>query len=105
MVCTTYTPTMEQQKTITKQFFCEIHTQLQYVEGSFFMKDVNTQNLWTFELSTQEGLKNPIMKIVGFKQRDRQGSQNLNNDTFYRPPVTSAHCKISTEKNLVAFEI
>ena len=29
--------------------------------------------------------------------RDRQGSQSLNNDTFYRPPVISAQCIIGTE--------
>ena len=39
------------------------------------------------------------MDIVGFQQRDRQNSQNLNNDTFYRPPVTSAQCNIGTEKH------
>ena len=37
------------------------------------------------------------MIIIGFQQRDRQDSQNLNNDTFYRPPVTSAQCHILTE--------
>ena len=62
------------------------------------MKEVNTQNLWTFELRTQEGINVPIWIIVGFHQRDRQDSQNLNNDTFYRPTVTSAQCIIGTEK-------
>ena len=33
-----------------------------------------------------------------FQQRDRQDSQNLNNDTFYRPPVTSAQSINGTEK-------
>ena len=32
------------------------------------------------------------------QQRDRQNSQNLNNDTFYSPPVTSTQCIIGTEK-------
>ena len=62
------------------------------------MKEVNTQNLWNFELGTQEGINVPIWIIVGFQQQDRQNSQNLNNDTFYRPPVTSAQCIIGTEK-------
>ena len=63
----------------------------------FFMKAVNTQNLWTFELRTQEGINVPIWIFVGLQQRDRQDSQNLNNDTFYRPPVTSAQCILGTE--------
>ena len=35
---------------------------------------------------------------MGFQQRDRQESPNLNNGTFSRPPVTSAQCIIGTEK-------
>ena len=46
------------------------------------MKEVNTQNYWSFELGTQEGSNVPIWIIVGFQQRDRQVSQNLNSDTF-----------------------
>ena len=59
---------------------------------------MNTQNLWSFELGTQEGVNVPIWIIVGFQQRDRQGYQNLANDTFYTPAVTSAQCNIRTEK-------
>ena len=61
------------------------------------MTEVTTQIFWTFELGTQEGIKVPTWNIVGFQQRDRQDSQNLNNDTFYRPPVTSAQWIIGTE--------
>ena len=63
------------------------------------MKEVNTQNLWTFELGTQEGINVPIWTFVAFQQNDRQHDQQLNNDTFYRPPVSSARCIIGTEKN------
>ena len=62
------------------------------------MKEVNTQNLWTFELGTQEGINVPIWIFVAFQQNDRQNDQDLNNDTFYRPLVTSAQCIIGTEK-------
>ena len=63
------------------------------------MKEVNTQNFGTFELWTQEGINILIWNIVGFQGRERQDSQKLNNDTFYRPSVTSAQCIIGTEKN------
>ena len=36
--------------------------------------------------------------IVGFQQKEREDSENLNNDTVYRPLVTSAQCFIGTEK-------
>ena len=73
-------------------------TLLHYPERSVFMKEVNTQNLWTFELGTQEGINIPIWIFIAFQQIDRQNDQDLNNDTFYRPQVTSAQCIIGTEK-------
>ena len=60
------------------------------------MKEVNTQNLWTFELGTDINV--PIYIFIAFQQNDRQNNQNLNNDSFYRPLVTSAQCIIGTEK-------
>ena len=62
------------------------------------MKEVNTQNFWTFKLGTQEGVDVPIWIYVAFQQHGRQHDQILNNDTFYRMPVTSAQCIIGTEK-------
>ena len=62
------------------------------------MKEVNIQNLWNFELKTQEGINFPIWIIIGFQQQDRQNSQNENNDTFCRPSVTSAQCIIGTKE-------
>ena len=74
-------------------------TELQYVERSVLMKKINIQIFWTFEVGTQEGINVPIWIIVGFQQKERQDSQKLNNDRFFRPPVTSAQCLISTEKD------
>ena len=73
-------------------------TLLHYPERSVFMKEVNTQNLWTFELGTQEGINVPMWILVAFQQNVRQNDQELNNDTFYRPLVTSLQCNIGTEK-------
>ena len=44
---------------------------LHYPERSVFMKEVNTQNLWTFELGTQEGINVPIWVFVAFQQNVR----------------------------------
>ena len=62
------------------------------------MKEVNTQNLWTFELGTHEGINVPTWFYVGFQQNDRHHDQNLNNDTFVRLPIISAQVIIGTEK-------
>ena len=75
-------------------------TELRYVERSVLMKEVNAQKICTFELGTQEGLNVPIWSIVCFQKSDRQHDQNVNNDTFYRPPVISAECIIGNEKYL-----
>ena len=93
-----YTASMTQQAVLSHQIVNKIPTELQYMERSVFMKEVNTQNLWNFELGTQEGISVPIWIIIAFQQQDRQSSQNENNDTFYRPSVTSAQCIIGTEK-------
>ena len=66
--------------------------------NDLFMKQVNNQNVWNFELGSHENMNVPIWIITGFQQQDRQDSQNLNNDTFYRLPVVSAQCIIGTEK-------
>ena len=76
----------------------KVPTDLRHVERSVFMNEVNTQNLWSFELGTQEGVHVPRWIVIGFQQSDRQNDQNLNNDTFCRPPVTNAQCIIGTEK-------
>ena len=72
-------------------------TELYYPERSVFMKEVNTQNLWKFELGTQEGINVPTWNYVGFQQNDRQNDQNLNNDIICRLPFGSAQCIIGNE--------
>ena len=93
-----YTASMSQQTVLSNQIVNKKPTDLQYIERSVFMKEVNTQNLWNFELGTQEGINVPIWIIRGFQRQTRQNSQNENNDTFYRPLVSSAQCIIGTEK-------
>ena len=93
-----YSPNLEEYTKLLTQMKKNTPTLLHYPERSVYMKEVNTQNLWTFELGTQEGINVPIWIFVAFQQNDRQNDQNLNNDTFYRPLVTSAQCIIGTEK-------
>ena len=93
-----YTASASQQVVLSNQIVNMIPTELQYIERSVFMKELNTQNIWKFESGTQEGINIPIWIIIGFQQQDRQKPQNENKDTFYRPPVTSAQCIIGTER-------
>ena len=93
-----YTPSIDQQAILFKQIKDNTPTQLHYPEISVFMKEINTQKNWTFELGTQEGINVPIWVYVVFQQTDRQHDQNLNNNTFYRMPVTSAQVVIGTKR-------
>ena len=93
-----FIPFIKQQGLLSKQILSKIPTGFRYVERSVFMKEVNNQNLWNFELNSQESMNVPIWNIVGFQQRDRQ---NLNNDTLCRLRV-NAYTVIETEKNLDA---
>ena len=79
-----YTPSMSQQGIMSKQILNKTPTELRYSERSVFMKEVNNQKLWNFELGSQENMNVPIWIFIGFQQQDRQDSQNLNNDTFFR---------------------
>ena len=93
-----YTPSISNQFTLAKQVLSKTPTELQYVAKSVFMKEINTQCFCIFELGTQEGINIPKSVNVSFQQKDRQHSQNSNNDTFYSHPVTATHCFIGTEK-------
>ena len=93
-----YTPSMQQQAILSKQIINKTPTQIQYQERFVFMKEGNTQNFWTFELGTQEGVNIPTWIFVAFQQNDRQHDQNLNNDSFVRLPVISAQVVIGTER-------
>ena len=93
-----YEPSLEKYTILQTQIRNKTPTNIHYLERSVFMKEVITQNFWTFELGTQEGVNVPIWVFVAFQQHDRQHDQTLNNDTFYRMPVSSAQCIIGTEK-------
>ena len=93
-----FTPSLQQQSILSKQIKNKTPTEINYPERSVFMKEVNTQNFWTFELGTQEGINIPTWIFVAFQQNDRQHDQNLNNDTFVRLPVISAQVVIGTER-------
>ena len=92
-----YTPSLEQHNILMNQIMTMTPTEIHYPERSVFLKEVKTQNLWSFELGTQEGCNVPVWICVVFQQNDRQHDQNLNNDTFYRTPVTSCQCIIGTK--------
>ena len=91
-------PNLEEYNKLMQQIRKSTPTLLHYPERSVFMKEVNTQNLWSFELGTREGINVPIWRFVVFQQNDRQNDQIFNNDTFFRPLVTSAQCIIGTDK-------
>ena len=93
-----YNPSLILYNKLMTQIKQKTPTNFHYPEKSDFMKEVNTQNFWTFELGTQEGVNIPIWIFVGFQQSDRQHDQNLNNDTFIRLPVMSAQVVIRTER-------
>ena len=65
-----YTACVKKQNKLMQQIMDNIPTELRYVERSVFMKEVKTQNSWTFELGTHQNMNIPIWIRVGFQQRD-----------------------------------
>ena len=70
-----YSPNLEEYNKLMNQIKKNSPTLLNYPDRSVFMKAVNTPNLWTFELGTQEGINVPIWIFVAFQQNDRQNDQ------------------------------
>ena len=64
-----YTPSIEQQNTMSQHFLSRTPTELRCVERSVLMEEVNNQNLWNLELGSQESMSVPIWIIIGFQQR------------------------------------
>ena len=48
-------------------------------------------------MGSQESMNAPRWIIIGFQQKDKQDSQSLKIDTFYRLHIVSAQCIIGTE--------
>ena len=71
-----YTPSIANQAVLFKQILSKLPSELQHVERSVFLKELNTQNLWTFQLGTLQGINVPIWIFVGFQEQDREHSQN-----------------------------
>ena len=92
-----YTPSFQQQGILSKQISSKTPTKFRYIERSVFMEEVNNQFLWKFEICGEESTNVSVWIIIGFQQKNRQDSQNLNNDTFCRIPVTSCQCITGTE--------
>ena len=67
-----FTPSISQQGISSNTILSNTPTELRYIERSVFMKEVDNQNLWNFELGSQESINVPIWIIKGFQQRDRQ---------------------------------
>ena len=61
------------------------------------MKDVTTENNWTFELGVGDVIDKRTYVIVGLMPRDQFSQQHQNIDTFPRPSVVKAQCYVGGE--------
>ena len=95
-----FTPTLENQQIVMDQLLNKDPTELYYIERTFYRKDVNTNNNWTFDLGTS-GESTPTFVIVSFQVRNKIDSQTHDNATFDRSPISNAVLKIGSEKHPV----
>ena len=94
-----YVPNLENQQRGMDQNLNKDPTELHYIKRVVFRKDVNTNNIWTFELGNSNNESCPIFVTVGFQARNKIDSQTHDNATFDRLPISSGVCKIGSEKN------
>ena len=83
---------------LSEEILSRTPTELRFFRDLIFLKEMNNQNLWNFELGSKESINILIRTNKGFQQRNRQDSQDLNTDTFRRLPVYTAQCVIGNEK-------
>ena len=93
-----HTPSVDQRKILYNQIISKLLTDLHYPEISVFIKELNNEHFWSFEIETQEEINVPVWVYVLFQQNERQHDRNSNNDTFYRMRVSSVQVNIGTEK-------
>ena len=77
-----YTPSPPQQIILMNQIAKKMAPELHYPERIVFMKEVNTQNLWTFDLETQEVINVPIWIYVAFQQNRSAGRSKFKQQCF-----------------------
>ena len=53
-------PKISNQKLLLGHIVSEAATELSYNNRSFFMKEVTTENIWTFEVGVGDGVDIPI---------------------------------------------
>ena len=61
-----YTPSISIKKIIFRHFVSKAPKELTYIRKSSHMKDVTTENNWTFELGVGEDIDIPLYVIVRF---------------------------------------
>ena len=64
-------------------------------------EDVEQRDKKNFELGVREGIGLPIYVIVGIQQEERLNNQLIDIDSFYRPRIIFAQCKIGSEKEII----
>ena len=63
-----YTSSIQQRSILSDQKTKKMPTKLRYVERSVFMKEVNNENLWNFDLGSQQNMNIPLWIVIGFQQ-------------------------------------
>ena len=80
-----YTPCTTNQKLILGHIVPKTPTELSFTKRSSFMKNVPSENTWTFKTCVGNGFQKSLYVIVGFMQRGQFNQQHQNNDAFHKP--------------------
>ena len=84
-----YIPNISNQKLMLEPIVTRAATELSYINRSFYMKEVTTENNWNFELGVGAGIDILIYVIVEFMQRNQFNQQRQQNDRF---PISETKC-------------
>ena len=92
-----YDPTSTQQGFLSYHIVSIAPTELHYLEGSVFRKELKAQNDWKFELDVLNEIDVSFYVSAGLQERALRDHQEHNNIICVRLTVSCAQCNIRTE--------
>ena len=93
-----FTPSIDNMNLINEHILANKSAVYPFTQNSYTTKPINANRKWTFEIGQETSIDIPLQIIVGFQSIERLQSQTQNNGVFDQLNITSAQCRIGTDR-------
>ena len=94
------TPTLDNQQSVADQMLSKTPTELYYEERTVFRKRFKNAGTWELQLGIESGKNILSFVIIACMENDKFGSQTHDNSAFFWLPMSSAVCRLGSERYL-----